>query len=209
MDRTLVRVDTATLYVRYQRDIGEVGLRDSLQVAWWLLKYTLGVIDAERVAETVLKAYRGKSEAWMIERCKGWFEEYVRPHICDAGREAVQRHLKAGDVVAIVTGATPYAAEPLARDLNIEHVVCTQLEVNSDGHFTGQMVRPMCFGKGKIELTERIAQSHGFRLEEATFYSDSITDLPLLERVQKPVVVNPDARLSRVAARRGWSIERW
>ena len=78
-----------------------------------------------------------------------------------------------------------------------------------DGRFTGQMDPPMCYGAGKIERTLRIAEAQGFCLDDATFYSDSITDLPLLERVQRPVIVNPDARLRRLARRRGWPIERW
>jgi HAD superfamily hydrolase (TIGR01490 family) len=209
MDRTLIRRDSASLYVRYQRDIGEVTRWDTWRVAWWLLKYTLGVIDAEKVAETALRAYRGKEEAWMLERCEAWFPEYVLPHVCDSGREAVARHREAGELVAIVTGATRYAAEPLARELGIDHVVCTELEVDDAGLFTGQMRRPMCYGPGKIERTKRLAEQHGFALEEAVFYSDSITDLPLLERVREPVVVNPDARLRRVAKQRGWRIERW
>ena len=114
MDRTLIRRDTASLYVRYQRDLGEVGRGYSLRVAWWLLKYTLGVIDAEKVAERALASYRGKEEAWMEDRCRGWFRDYVLPHVTDSGREAVRRHRDAGDVLVIVTGATRYAAEPVS-----------------------------------------------------------------------------------------------
>jgi len=203
MDRTLVRKDTASLYVRYQRDIGEVGRTDTLRVAWWLLQYTFGVIDAERVASKALESYRGKREAWMVERCEGWFRDYVIPHVTAEGRRAVERHQRDGDVVVIVTGATRYAAGPLARELGVEHVICTELEVDPEGRFTGRMDPPMCYGAGKIERTSRLAESLGFCLEEATFYSDSITDLPLLERVSRPIVVNPDARLRRLARRRG------
>lgn len=195
--------------MRYQRDIGQASWRQSLQVAWWLMQYTLGVVNAERVAEEALRAFRGKREAWMIESCEDWFRDYVLEHVCDAGRDAVRQHQSAGDVVAIVTGATAYAARPLARELAIDHVVCTELEVDPDGCFTGRVSPPMCYGVGKIARLSAIAAREEFRLEEATFYSDSITDLPLLERVATPVVVNPDARLRRVAARRGWRIERW
>lgn len=209
MDRTLVRRDTASLYVRYQRDLGEVGVLDSLRVAWWLLEYSLGVIDAENVARKALSEYRGKSEAWMVERCEGWFRDYVLPHVTERGRAAVRQHRAAGEVVAIVTGATRYAAEPLARELGIEHVICTELEVDEEGCFTGGMVAPMCYGVGKIERAERLARAAGFVLREATFYSDSITDLPLLERVATPIVVNPDTRLRRTARRRAWPVEAW
>jgi HAD superfamily hydrolase (TIGR01490 family) len=209
MDRTLIRRDTASLYMRYQRDVGEATWKDALQVAWWMLRYTFGVIDAERVAAEATKAYRGKLEAAMIESCEGWFRDYVLEHVCDAGRQAVRRHREAGELVVIVTGATPYAARPLARELGIDHVVCSELEVDVAGCFTGAIAPPLCYGAGKITRLSGIAERERFALEESTFYSDSITDLPLLERVKTPVVVNPDARLRRVAQQRGWKIERW
>jgi HAD superfamily hydrolase (TIGR01490 family) len=209
MDRTLITGDTATLYTRYQRDLGQATWRDTWRVAWWLLQYTVGVIDAERVAERALQSFRGKREDWMIETCETWFKDYVLPQVRSAGRDAVKRHREAGDFVAIVTGATPYAARPLARELGIEHVVCTELEVDAGGCFTGNLHRPLCYGAGKIERARLVAEREGFVLEEAIFYSDSITDLPLLERVKTPIAVNPDARLKRIARQRRWRIERW
>lgn len=208
MDRTLVRVDTATLYVRYQRDKGEATFRDVVRVAYWMLQYTLGVIDAERVAEQALESFKGREEEWLATTCEEWFGDYVREHVADAARGAVARHREAGDVLAIVTGATPYAARPLARELQIPHVVATNLEVES-GRFTGRVKHPMSYGQGKVVLSEELARAEGFSLDEATFYSDSITDLPLLERVGTPIAVNPDARLKRIAKRRSWRIERW
>jgi HAD superfamily hydrolase (TIGR01490 family) len=209
MDRTLVRKDTAVLYTRYRRDLGEATMKDALQVGWWAIQYTLGVIDAPRVAVEALQNFKGKEEKWLLDSCEGWFKEYVLPHVQQKGREAVERHREQGDFIAIVTGATRYAAEPLARELDIETVVCTTLEVDAAGCFTGVPVEPLCYGPGKLELARRAAERHGVELSNATFYSDSITDLPLLEAVGKPIVVNPDSRLRRAAQTRGWQVERW
>lgn len=209
MDRTLVRLDTASLYTRYRRDRGEVTWRDAMQVGYWALQYTLGIIDAPRVARQALVSFRGTQESLLIAACEEWFKGYVLPHVCAAGREAVRRHREQGDVVMIVTGATPYAALPLARELEIEHVACTRLEVDAGGCFTGSYIEPLCYGVGKIDLAMKIAGEVGFSIEHSTFYSDSITDLPLLERVAQPIAVNPDGRLRRIARRRGWKIERW
>lgn len=209
MDRTLVRKETASLYVRYQRLQGEARRRDLLRVTLWVAQYTAGVIDAPEVAARALRALEGTSEAALSARCDDWFKKLVEPHVCDAGRRAVAMHRARGDLVAIVTGASPYAARPLARRLGIEHLVASELEVGPDGRFTGRFVPPLCYGVGKIVRASKLAAELGFSLAEATFYSDSYTDLPLLEHVAEPVVVNPDPRLLRVARARGWRVERW
>lgn len=209
MDRTLIRKETASLYVRYQRERGEATWRDLARVLFWVAEYTLGVIDAPAVVARALTGFAGMSETVLTARCEEWFTRYVEVHIADRGRVAVERHRARGDVLAIVTGATVYAARPLARRLRIDHLVASELEIDANGCLTGRPVPPLCFGEGKVLRTERLARDLGFRLDEATFYSDSLTDLPLLERVAEPVAVNPDPRLRRLARRRGWRIERW
>jgi HAD superfamily hydrolase (TIGR01490 family) len=209
MDRTLIRKETATLYIRYQQAIGEANRRDLLRAMYWVTQYTLGVIDAPDVAARALLTLQGTPEMAFANRCDDWFRRYVETHVCDLGRRAVEQHRARGDLLAIVTGASPYAARPLARRLGIPHVVASELEVDEVGFFTGRFVAPLCYGDGKIVRTQRLAEQHGFAIEDATFYSDSFTDLPLLEAVAEPVIVNPDPRLSRLAKQRGWRIEAW
>jgi HAD superfamily hydrolase (TIGR01490 family) len=208
MDRTLLRRESASLYVRYQRDIGEASLADLIRALFWVGQYTLGILDNEKIARKVVLTLRGMPETVMAARCDDFFSQYLEPHITDAGREAVRRHLAAGELCAIVTGASPYFSWPLARRLRIDHVVATEFEVVG-GVFTGRTDPPLCLGEGKVVRAERLAKSLGFRLEDAIFYTDSISDLPLLERVAERVIVNPDPRLRRVAEQRGWRTERW
>jgi HAD superfamily hydrolase (TIGR01490 family) len=209
MDRTLVRKETASLYVKYQRENGEATWLDSVKVFGWVMQYTLGVIDAPDVAARALLQFAGMPESLLAAKCEEWFPRYVEAHVCELGREAVRRHREAGDIVAIVTGASSYVARPVARALGIDHLVTSELEVDASGRFTGRFVEPLCYGTGKVERAARFAAERGFGLGEATFYSDSYTDLPLLERVKTPIIVNPDIRLARVARRRGWRVERW
>lgn len=209
MDRTLVRRETASLYVRYQRDIGEARRRDLVRVAYWVAQYTLGVIDAPEVAARVASGLAGIPEAELSARCDDWFPRYVEPYVADLGRRAVEMHRARGELLAIVTAASSYSARPLARRLAIPHLVASELEVDEHRVFTGRFVPPLAIGEGKVTRTRRFAEEHGFALEEATFYSDSFTDLPLLELVGEPVVVNPDLRLRWHARKRGWRIEAW
>ena len=209
MDRTLVRKETASLYVRYMRRRGVATWRDTAQVLWWVAQYTVGVIDAPAVAARALRWFTGTEEEALALRCEDLFHADVLPHVSDLGRRTVARHRESGDVVAIVTGASPYSARPLARHLGIEHVVASELEVGPDGRFTGRYLEPLCYGHGKLARARGLAERLGFALGEATFYTDSLTDLPLLEAVRTPVAINPDMRLARLARRRGWRIERW
>jgi phosphoserine phosphatase len=110
--------------------------------------------------------------------------------------------------VAIASSAVRQVVQPLAEELSIPHVICSELEVCS-GELTGEFDRPLCYGAGKRERAEAFARALGSDLEHAAFYTDSITDLPLLEAVGTPIVVNPDARLRRMALRRNWPIEDW
>ena len=208
LDRTLVRVETASLYLKYMRDIGEAGWRDNVKVAWWVTQYTLGVLDAAGIAEDALSSLRGLPETAFAARCDDWFLKYVEKHITDGARRAVEEHRQRGELLAIVTGASPYAARPVARKLGITHVVASELEV-VDHKLTGRPVFPLCYQEGKITRTQKLARELGFRIEDATFYSDSYTDMPLLSAVAHPVVVNPDLRLKREAAKRQWKVVRW
>ena len=209
MDRTLVRKETASLYVKYQLEIGEARHRDVLRVTYWVAQYTLGVIDAPEVAARVASTLAGVSESALASRCDDWFRRFVEPHVCDLGRRAVERHRSRGDLLAIVTAASTNTARPLARRLDIPYLVGSELEVDALGCFTGRFVPPLAIGEGKVTRARRFAEEQGFRLEDATFYSDSHTDLPLLELVGEPIAVNPDRRLRRHARRKGWRIEAW
>ena len=142
-----------------------------MRVAYWVAQYTLGIIDAPAVAAKAMLTHAGMPETVMASRCDDLFRRYVAVHVCDRGREAVERHRSRGDTLAIVTGASPYAARPLARMLGIEHIVASELEVGEDGRFTGRFVPPLCYGEGKIVRTSRLAEALGFELRDATFYS--------------------------------------
>jgi putative phosphoserine phosphatase/1-acylglycerol-3-phosphate O-acyltransferase len=111
-------------------------------------------------------------------------------------------------VLAILSTSPTYVTRPIAEALGIEQVISTQFEVEN-GQFTGRLVGPACVGKGKVHWAEDLGAKMGLDLEKSWFYTDSYTDMPMLERVGNRVVVNPDPRLRRTAKRRGWPVEDW
>src|SRR5574338_405858 len=128
----------------------------------------------------------------------GWHQEFmatcIRPMITDPARVLVDRHLAAGDLVAVVTATNSFVTAPIARELGIPHLIATEPEAVG-GRFTGRVAGTPCFREGKIRRVDEWLAGLGRRLQDyaaSTFYSDSHNDLPLLERVQRPVAVDPD-----------------
>jgi len=207
VDGTLIARNSARLYMHHLRRTGQARRRDVAQTLYFLARYKLGLLDVERALAVSMTWVLGKREEAVRDDCLGWYANEVRPFIVPVMAAAVAAHRRAGHVTALLTSATRYLAEPLAADLDIPHVIVTQLVVR-DGVFTGEAVRPVCYGRGKTYWAERFAAENAVDLSRSYFYTDSVTDLPVLERVGEPRVVNPDPRLRRVALRRGWPVIR-
>ena len=108
----------------------------------------------------------------------------------------------------MVTATNSFVTAPIAREFGVPHLLATEPEA-VDGRYTGRVAGVPCFREGKIERVEAWLRALGQRLdtlEDSTFYSDSHNDLPLLERVRRPVAVDPDPQLAAEAARRGWPV---
>ena len=136
---------------------------------------------------------------------RDFVEQMVVPTVYPEAVETLRWHHKQGHVVAIVSGATKFVVRPVAEALGIKHYLYTRLEVES-GRFTGRVIEPICFEEGKIYWLQQFIEEHGIDLAKSYFYTDSITDLPLLDLVGHPVVTNPDPFLYRTAVRRRWPV---
>ena len=152
--------------------------------------------------------FRGDSEQEMITQCQEWFHSTVRHYLYSEAVERVRYHQDQGHLVALLTAATIYIAEPTGRYLGIEHLLCTRLEVES-GLFTGKIIKPICHGQGKLHWAQRFCEEQGIDLYPSYFYTDSSSDLPVLEAVKHPVPVNPDPFLRRVSRKKGWPLVRF
>jgi HAD superfamily hydrolase (TIGR01490 family) len=141
-----------------------------------------------------------------------WHAEFmtakVRPMIGERARALVERHRRTGALCAIVTATNSFVTAPIAREFGVTHLIATEPEVHG-GRFTGKVVGTPCFRDGKVVRLEQWLAGLGQPLAgfvASTFYSDSHNDLPLLERVSRPIAVDPDDALRRIAAARGWPV---
>jgi HAD superfamily hydrolase (TIGR01490 family) len=148
--------------------------------------------------------------------CNGWPADEVRdivranldaiivPHLYEEARALVAGHRAAGQDIVVVSASGHEVVDPIAALLGADTVIATQMVI-TDGRYTGD-VAFYAFGEAKATRIRELAADRGYVLADCFAYSDSITDLPMLEAVGHPTAVNPDRALRRVAARRGWPI---
>lgn len=208
LDRTLVACHTGRLFVADLRRRGEISLAFALRTAGWLARYHLSMLDLNGMVTRATDFVRGRSEEEMAERCRRWVEDEVLPRLVPAGLRRIERHRDEGHVVALLSTSPSYVVRPVAQALGLDHGEGTEFEVDG-GRFTGALRGGLCYGSGKVHRAEALSLQHGLDLDRSWFYTDSYTDLPMLERVPHRVVINPDPRLRRAARLRGWPVESW
>ncbi|MBL8922455.1 MAG: HAD family phosphatase [Myxococcaceae bacterium] len=209
MDRTLLAVNTGTLWVRRELALGNLRKREAMWAMWWLARYQLGFVSGEDLVAQALERLGGTPASALLSRTVSFYESEVKHAFRPGALEAVERHRAAGDRLVMLTSSTNYLAELAAAQLRFDAVLCNRLLVDSRGLHTGTVEGRVCFGEGKLAHAQAEASRVEGQLEAASFYTDSFSDLPVLEVVGTPVAVNPDPRLRRHAQRRGWQVVDW
>ena len=149
--------------------------------------------------------YRGLRRAWIEEQSEELFERVIRPAIHPGALELVEQDRREGFRVILVTGEISSVLGPVARFFGFDGVVCNSL-VFEKGVATGEVMPPLIAEGVKVQAMAKECRDHRAELAQAKAYSDSFSDVPMLEAVGKPSAVNPDARLRKMAKSRGWPI---
>ena len=171
-------------------------------------QYVAGTLDIHEFLGFALRPLAAHEPA-DLDRWHGEFmAERIRPMIGRPARELVRKHQAAGDLCAIITATNSFVTRPIAREFDVEHLIATEPE-KANGRFTGKVSGIPCFREGKVKRLDDWLTGRGKRLADfadSTLYSDSHNDLALLERVKRPVAVDPDEKLAAEARRRGWAV---
>jgi putative phosphoserine phosphatase/1-acylglycerol-3-phosphate O-acyltransferase len=207
-DGTLISGYSAVTFIQEQVRRGNLSVRELMELVSAMVSFGIGRMGFSAMMIAASQFLRGIREDSYANFGQELFESDLARQIYPESRALVHAHLKMGHTVAIITSATRYQVEPAARDLGIEHVLFTELEVEK-GYFTGKVVQPTCFGGGKVRAAEALAAEHGVDLDQSFFYSDSDDDIELLRRIGKPRPLNPNSKLQRIAERNGWPIRRF
>lgn len=207
-DGTIISGYSAFAFVEEQIKRGHLSPRELVELIGAMASFGLGKMGFSAMMLGMAQFLRGIREDSYAAFGRELFESHIARLIYPESRALVEAHLRKGHTVAIISSATPYQVEPAAQDLDIDNVLCTRLEVEK-GSFTGKVMRPTCFGHGKVTAAETLVEKFGMDLDQSFFYSDSDDDIQLLERVGNPRPLNPNNKLLAIAERRGWPVRRF
>jgi HAD superfamily hydrolase (TIGR01490 family) len=159
----------------------------------------------ERMRDSVLALTKGWEQSKVREIVDETLEEVVEPIVYDEALDLINEHKAAGRKVFIVSASPEEIVEPLSRYLGVDAYLATRSTIDAEGRYTGT-TEFYCYGPNKAEAMHAIAEEQDIDLSRSYAYSDSATDIPMLECVGHPVAVNPDRELARAAEEFGWDV---
>ncbi len=208
LDHTLIPFDSGMAWTRHLIALGALDAEAEQRYLGYCHQYVAGTLDIHAMHRAVVAPLAAFEPAQL----QAWRKDFARRmagRLSPSMREAVARHRAQGDLCAIVTATSRLVAEPFAVACGIEHLVATE-PVMVDDRPAGDIEGLPCYREHKVtRVAAWLAGLGAPPLEQAEpswFYSDSISDLPLLQCVTHPVAVRPDARLRELCRDRGWHV---
>ena len=208
LDKTVIAKSSTLAFGRPLYKAGMLGRRLLLRVAIGQLMYTLLGADHDAM-EKARQAMLNLTKGWQKDEVEDLVEEalddVIAPLVYAEALFLIDEHARDGRRVIIISASPEEIVRPLAHYIGVDEVIATKSKVDEFGCFTGELER-YAYGEGKAEAVRELADEEGISLADSYAYSDSATDIPLMEAVGYPVAVNPDKELRKLAEEKGWPI---
>jgi HAD superfamily hydrolase (TIGR01490 family) len=210
LDHTLLPIDSDFEWGQFLVRTGAVdAVEYDRRNREFFAQYQAGTLDPVEYLEFTLGTLARFPRTQLDEMHAQYMAEVVTPALHPAARALLQKHIDAGDLVAIVTATNHFVTAPIAKALGVDHLIAAMPELDADGNLTGKLLGTPTQGPGKIVHTKAWLEKMGKTLEDfdtVYFYSDSHNDLPLMSIVSHPVATNPNEKLKTHAAANGWPL---
>jgi HAD superfamily hydrolase (TIGR01490 family) len=210
LDHTLLPIDSDHAWGEFTV---EIGWRDAdafkRRNDAFFEAYKRGELDSENYLMFATEAIRQQGATKSIAAHAEYMRAVIEKHIKPQALRLLEQHRAAGDHMVMITATNEFVTRPIAQRFDIEHLIAVQLETDESGWYTGRWRGTPSFKEGKVQRLLQWLHERGKTwddVQHSTFYSDSMNDLPLLEKVHEPVATNPDPRLRALAQERGWRI---
>lgn len=209
LDRTITSVNLGTRWFFRELRSGHITVTQLAWILMQLLRHAWGARIGAPIGERAMRIMRGQTEAELRARVRSFVDDEVGCQVRPGALATIASLRERGATLVLLTSASSYLAEEYAARLGFEHVIATRFEVDAHGRLTGRPHGRICVGEAKRDAIVTFARERGTPLNACHFFTDSANDLPALETVGTPLVVHPDRRLRRIAARRGWQVLDW
>jgi len=208
LDDSLINKDANSLWIRWRFSRDRWAMVEAALAMLSLYRaYKKGRVTHTRLSNYYRTRTRGMTLRDYETSVERFFSERGHLHIYPQAASLLFAYQRQGTRIVMITGADEVVANAYGRELGIDHVISNRLEL------AGQNIRglqkPLCYGAGKVEMARRFLDGTGVSLADTAFYSDSHADLPLLEEVGHPIVLNPNPMLTAVASERAWPVIDW
>ena len=206
LDNTILNGDSDYAMINYLVHTQALDERAGKQNQIFIEDYQRGELDFNAYTTFALSAYVGMTRSEINEYMLPFVAKVIEPMINTLALKIIHDHGDRGDTILLASATNELIVQPIAKRLDIQNVIGTQVKFIND-KCTGEYIPPSALGEGKLKLVQQWMQRNNFDdFSGVTFYSDSINDLPLLEAVDFPKAVNPDAMLEKISLKRGWEI---
>ena len=209
LDQTLLPLDSDQRWGEFTLKLGWVDAHSFKQRNdGFYADYNAGCLDIHAYVRFATEAIRQQGVAAASVAHQAFMREVIQPAIRPQALALVKQHRAQGDTLVMVTATNEFVTGPIAQAFGMDVLLAAQLVRDADGNFTGEIDGVPTLREGKVTRVNQWLQAQGLSLPEvhATFYSDSMNDLPLLENVDVPVVTNGGPALKQIAQERGWRI---
>ena len=203
LDNTLLAGDSDRnwgIFLSEQKIVDESYLDESER---FYNNYYEGSLDIDGFLSFCLKPLIANDMAKLLKLREQFIEEKIRPIVTKTGKELINQAHAEGKKVIIATATNDFVTRPIADIFDVSVLIATEFEIK-DNAFTGRVVGTPCFRGGKLNKVTKWINDNNFDLSQASFYSDSFNDLPLLEKVKKPVIVDGDDKLREIGKNKNW-----
>lgn len=208
LDDSLINKDANTLWIRWRaRHERWAIIEGVLALASLYRAYKKGTVTHWRLSNYYRTRTRGLTPAQYQARVNEFFEELGQLHIYPQAASLLFAYRQQGSRIVMITGADEPVAQKYADALGIKDIICNRLDI--EGEQIVGLKQPLCYGPGKVVLAAEFLEQQGLSFKDCAFYTDSHADLPLLEKVAQPVVLNPSPELRDIAKQRQWPYLDW
>lgn len=204
MDKTILSENSGQLYYKYYYKKGEIKFIDFIRLLPIPILYAFGMLKLEYISKALSKKYLGLTENEIYKKTQRWFEDFGHKFIRKEMIEEINKHRKNGAEIVLISASPRNLCYPLYDYLDMDKLISTDLIIENN-IFKGIQGKNV-YGEEKVNRAKKYLSNNNMNFEDSYFYSDSISDLPLLKAVGNPVCVNPDKKLMKIAMNKKWKI---